>query len=101
MEKIAPKIANVDAKIAAKIANVDGPYSTSCFINVCFFFRPVVETTDELELVTGKLYSLEVVMIFNSHSPEFSLGFEHLDSKFVQNPIGKEHLEWKSKSMSQ
>ncbi len=63
-----------------------------------YIFRTA--TSDELTLVADKLYSLEVVMVFQSQSPEFSLGFQHVDSGLIQNPIGKEHLVWQSKSKS-
>ena len=63
-----------------------------------FSFRPKTETSDELALVAGELYSLEAVIVVAHHSSEFSLGFEHVESGLVKNPIGKEYLVWKSKS---
>ena len=61
-------------------------------------FRPFTEKTDALTLVAGELYSLEVEMVVQYSDLEFSLGFEHVDSGLIQDPISKEHLTWKQKS---
>ncbi|CAB4033431.1 Hypothetical predicted protein, partial [Paramuricea clavata] len=60
---------------------------------------PVAKTTEELTLVAGELYTLDVVMVFKNPSPEFSLGFQHIGSGLIQNPIGREYLMWKPKPL--